>query len=382
MSHSRGDFHRSSSSSVGELATAANRPRSCAGVVWILRQNHALIAVIATLFLAYPYPNIGAVIYKAASEELVAALFFLVGCTVELERLRQGACALHVHLLIQTYNLLVMPLLYYATVHRTHWAQTAGILTHELAIGSMAALCMPTTANTCVLFTRQASGDDSVAVFNATVGNVIGLFVAPVMAHYLIGGDASEKVSMMALVNLLCETVLPFALGAALQCVLLCSARSWLNFAKRFAGRTLNLLMIILFYFIWCTCLQHGSHGLAAPQLASMIAWIALVHIIFFCGAWMLGKFFDIERRIALVCTAPQKTEGMAVAILGIIFKGDPNLGVYLLPAVAYHSVQMILAASLLGYFRRLVERDHNEKQLSDTKDGLAHAAGAMISSP
>ena len=47
----------------------------------------------------------------------------------------------------------------------------------------------------------------------------------------------------------------------------------------------------------------------------------------------------------------------LAVAVLANIFQDVPDQGLYILPAVAYHSVQMVVAASLLGHLRRLAEK-------------------------
>merc|ERR1712137_554735 len=86
-----------------------------------------------------------------------------------------------------------------------------------------------------------------------------------------------------------------------------------------------------------------------------MILWISMVHIVFLCLAWLVGYRLDIRRRIAVALTAPQKTEGMAIAILAIIFKGANDQGLYVLPVATYHSVQMLVAASLIPLFKRII---------------------------
>ena len=57
-------------------------------------------------------------------------------------------------------------------------------------------------------------------------------------------------------------------------------------------------------------------------------------------------------RRIAFALVCPQKTEGMAIALIGIIFPDKANQGEMMLPIVAYHSVQMLIAALIVPLLR------------------------------
>ena len=66
---------------------------------------------------------------------------------------------------------------------------------------------------------------------------------------------------------------------------------------------------------------------------------------------WTRSKTF-IQRRIAFVFVAPQKTEGMAIAILAALFGDNPNVGALTLPIVSYHTVQMLVAAILVPRVR------------------------------
>ena len=60
-----------------------------------------------------------------------------------------------------------------------------------------------------------------------------------------------------------------------------------------------------------------------------------------------------LERRVAFLMTAPVKTSGLGVAVLGAMYGSDA--GEYTLPVVLYHTVQMIVAAVLCGPVSRRV---------------------------
>mmetsp|Transcript_37760 Transcript_37760/g.76376 ORF Transcript_37760/g.76376 Transcript_37760/m.76376 type:complete len:97 (+) Transcript_37760:801-1091(+) len=54
---------------------------------------------------------------------------------------------------------------------------------------------------------------------------------------------------------------------------------------------------------------------------------------------------------------APQKTEAMGVAILTSIFQSsEENIGTLALPIVVYHTIQVIIAAAMVGYLQTDIE--------------------------
>jgi hypothetical protein len=91
-------------------------------------------------------PVVGcAQVYAVLSEALIVALFLLLGLTLDIEALRQAAGALHVHLFVQLFSLVLTPLAYFGLVYHWRWEVSSGILQPNFAAGVMAALCMPTT---------------------------------------------------------------------------------------------------------------------------------------------------------------------------------------------------------------------------------------------
>lgn len=53
--------------------------------------------------------------------------------------------------------------------------------------GLLVLSCLPTTINICVAQTLAAGGDMGTAIFNAIFGNVVGVFLTPILAIYLLG---------------------------------------------------------------------------------------------------------------------------------------------------------------------------------------------------
>ncbi len=72
-----------------------------------------------------------------------------------------------------------------AHARATHGVSPEGCTIWKAAPHACVCMCvqvctsMPTTVSTNVVFTQQAGGNAAVALINAVVGNIIGIFVSP-----------------------------------------------------------------------------------------------------------------------------------------------------------------------------------------------------------
>ena len=378
----------------------AHTKRAMPGMMHHLRTHWTLAAVIATIAAAAIDPPLGLRWYKVGSRVLITSLFALLGLTLQLGQLRDGLLDLRSHCLIQACSLLLIPTLYYVLVFRWDFGHAPdGVLSAPFAIGLMAALCMPTTTNTSVLFVQQAKGDVAVATLNAAVGNLVGALFSPVLAACLINSvvSGSSRVSSDAAttaVKLSKEIVAPLLCGLAVQ---LAVARSGAIAAAPRARavrgllRLSNVILVCLFYLVFAKAFSTSTGALQPASIAKLCAWVTLWHIAAVLVCWKASALLaygqrgaspegsapskappayrEVSRRITFVLVAPQKTESMAIAILTALFDGSPDLGALTLPIVVWHTVQMIVAALLIPRLRGLAEH------AASTDPALADAA-------
>lgn len=57
----------------------------------------------------------------------------------------------------------------------------------DLVQGLIVTMGMPTTISSNVVFTKLAGGNEAVAVVNAVIGNLIGIFVSPAWLYLYLG---------------------------------------------------------------------------------------------------------------------------------------------------------------------------------------------------
>ena len=88
--------------------------------------------------------------------------------------------------------------------------------------------CLPTTVNMCVVLTQSAGGNVATALFNAVVGNILGIFATPLLIFKFLGAGAGAAsgaggatvagISYLAVLKKLSKKVLlPVAAGQALR---------------------------------------------------------------------------------------------------------------------------------------------------------------------
>ena len=118
-------------------------------------------------------------------------------------------------------------------------------------------------------------------------------------------------------------------------------------------------VLLLLFYLIFCKAFGPGSEMPSPTTLLVVIGWETGVHLLLVALAWVISLPLAAPRRAMFVLVAPQKTEGLAAALLTIMFDGSPDfsVGELMLPIVVYHSVQMIFATALVPMLRAYVAR-------------------------
>eukprot|EP00935_MAST-01C_sp_MAST-1C-sp1_P000966 g966.t1 len=147
-------------------------------------------------------------------------------------------------------------------------------------------------------------------------------------------------------------------------------------------------ILVMLFYLIFAKAFYRKpgkKTSISARGVAALVVWITALHLLLLALAWLVSRALGAhggmtpKQRVAFILVAPQKTEGMAIAILTIIFAdvGSADMALLTLPVVVYHSVQMLVAMALLPSLRRLKEGTRSATEAAAARPAaMAAAAG------
>lgn len=219
--------------------------------------------------------------------------------------------------------------------------QAAGAL---IGLGFLFLGTLPSTVQSATAYSSLAGGNVASSVVAAALINIVGVFVtAPLFA--LLAGSAAGGLHADALVKIATTLLLPFALGQALQRW----ARHWVMGHRLLAGRLDRGSIAIAVYVAFSSAVEQGIWTrVDLSAWAAILGGCALFLAFGYGGAWLLGGALRLPRgdRVAMTFAGAQKSIAMGAPLATVLFP-PAAVGVVLLPVLAYHLAQMVVAAPL-----------------------------------
>jgi sodium/bile acid cotransporter 7 len=315
------------------------------------RKQWFLLGLVVVLGAAMAAPEIGRTGGPLAPEKwqglLVAGIFLLGGIELRTSELGGAIRDVRLHVFVQGVSLGLSPLLFYAVARGLAWTD----LPAPLLEGFVVLGCLPTTVTSGVAFTRASGGDEAGALFNATIGNLLGIVVTPLSILLYTGHHASVPAGAVA-TQLAWQVAAPIALGQVLQIWIGRWATRW----RPWLGRTSVLLLLVLIYFVFSGSFARGfgvSTGYVAVAVVLCVALHgALVAIAFRLSAMKVWAFSRAKRTSAVICST-QKTAALGLPLLAILYREEASLGLLAMPLLIYHPLQLLVAGSAVDAWRR-----------------------------
>ncbi|NMK71088.1 bile acid:sodium symporter, partial [Staphylococcus capitis] len=91
------------------------------------------------------------------------------------------------------------------------------VLTDDLYTGVLYLCLLPSTVQSSIAFTSIARGNVAAAVVSASVSNMLGVFMTPVLVMLLMQTTGEATVSPTAILEIVVQLLLPFVAGQVLR---------------------------------------------------------------------------------------------------------------------------------------------------------------------
>ncbi|KAF9178036.1 hypothetical protein BGZ51_002726 [Haplosporangium sp. Z 767] len=159
--------------------------KSKAWDIWM--KNWFLLGLIVVIILARYFPGWGRTGGPIRPEYSVkygitSCIFLLSGLSLKTKDLLTSAMNYRAHLLIQLTSFIVIPLFVKAITALIGLSNMNATLLAGMAITS----ATPTTISSNVVMTANSDGNESLALFNAALGNLLGVFISPLIVLILL----------------------------------------------------------------------------------------------------------------------------------------------------------------------------------------------------
>ncbi|HZP20871.1 MAG TPA: bile acid:sodium symporter family protein [Bauldia sp.] len=306
----------------------------------------ALVCVVAAAIL-WPEPGAkgGFLHVEWITTYGVAVVFFLYGLTLAPEKMIRGMWHWKLHVVVQLGTFVLFPVIVLAA-----HAALAPVFPPEVWTGFFFIAAVPSTVSSSVAMTSLAGGNVPVAIFNATLSSLIGVFATPLLMAWLAAktgisfplGEVIGKVALLVLLPILVGQVAHRWFGPW-------AARNsrWLRLVDRFI-----ILAIVYGSFsdsmiagIW------GAHdaSLVVAMVFGAIALFAVVYGLILIPCRLLE--FNREDTIACLFCASKKSLATGVPVATIMFAGNPALGLIIAPLMIYHFCQLVIVSVIANRY-------------------------------
>jgi sodium/bile acid cotransporter 7 len=272
-------------------------------------------------------------------------VFLLTGLTLKSQVLGGALLLWKFHIVTLIISLGIIPLV--------GWGIGSLLLTTNmnsaLASGLIIATCCPTTVSSNVIMTIQAAGNEAAAVVGAILGNIIGIFVSPILILAYARVSAPPPYSKLFF-DLSVTVLIPLCVGQAIR-YFFPKLPPWLQ--ARFNIGIFNNCMILL--MVWVTFCETFAAQLSmqAWEIVTIVVLDGAMYLAFAAGI-LLGSYYLLRvplkpfarpEAIAMSFVGATKTIALGIPLIQIIYADDPNLGIYAAPLLIYHAAQLILGA-------------------------------------
>jgi sodium/bile acid cotransporter 7 len=306
----------------------------------------AMIVAVFVLGLLAPASGGVATVLDHVSTAAVVLLFFLYGARMATQEVWDGLrnWRLQGGMLAATY--LVFPVLGLAVQ-----LLPTSVLPAELQTGLLYLALLPSTIQSSVVFTSIARGNVAGAICGATVSNVLGIVLTPLLVGVLmsraggpVGGSAGGT---------LLQLLLPFVLGQIVQPWI----GGWIRSHKIVTLLTDRGTILLVASGSVSEAQRSGAwSGLTARVLVALVLVCAALLAAMLALTWTGGRWIGLGRpdRIALLMCGSKKSLATGLPMATVLFGPVAAAGVAL-PVIIFHQIQLATCAVLA---RRLAATD------------------------
>jgi len=331
-------------------AAAGGRPRL--GRLLSRLKFDGYLALIVLMVLAAslaPARGHAAVAFDWATRVAIGLVFFLHGARLSREAVIGGIAHWRLHLVVLVSTFVLFPLLCLGLA-----ALPAAITPPALAAGIIFLGCLPSTIQSSIGFTVIARGDVPAAVASASVSNLLGIFLTPLLVSLLL--HAQGGVSAGQAWAIVLQLLAPFVAGQAL--------RRWIAPWVKSKAKAVALVdrgsILLVVYTAFSGAVVEGVWSrIGAADLARLVVLCCLLlAVVLAATVWAARTFgFSKADEIAIVFCGSKKSLASGAPMAGVLFPAA-GAGIALLPLMVFHQIQLMVCAVIAQRYAKRVEAD------------------------
>jgi len=326
-----------------------------------------LIHVLIGILLAWAYPPLGGKYlapHITAKWVAVIFIFVMAGLGLKTEEFANAFKQFRFNLTVQIFNFMAVSGLVFGV---SRFLLTFNLIAKNLADGMVICSCLPMTINMVLVMTKSAGGEEAAAVFNAAFGNMLGVFITPLLILMYLGEETSMKLGPVFF-KLGVRVLVPITVGQLLK-NFVPPVKSFVTEHKPKFKKLQEWALVFIIYTVFCHTFLGEVETTAVDALIMVIIQCALLCLVMGI-AWIFLKFSfpnSPKLRVMGLFGCSHKTVAMGIPLINAIYETDPNLAFYTLPLIVWHPMQAVIGSALSPSLNAFVKRE--EARLNLGKD-------------
>ncbi|WP_306352982.1 bile acid:sodium symporter family protein [Flavobacterium sp. '19STA2R22 D10 B1'] len=313
-----------------------------------------VLAIIATVCIAYLFPNFGAddswFPIDTISGYGISLIFFFYGLKLSPDKIKSGLKNWKLHILVQSATFIIFPLvvlLFYPLMkneeQHTMW----------LAVFFLAAL--PSTVSSSVVMVSIAKGNIPAAIFNASLSGIIGILLTPLWMKPFLEQQQADFNFEKVYTQLIFQIIIPVILGIILQ-------RFGSKWAQKYNSQLSFFDKAIILLIVYKSFAESFISGIFKTlQWYDMFILLIIVSVLFWVVYglinWIAKRLgFNREDRITASFCGSKKSLVHGTVMSKVLFTNAATIGIILLPLMLYHAMQILVISIIAGKLAKEVE--------------------------
>lgn len=305
-----------------------------------------IVILLASIFLAWLGPEIGMKREPFCLGDVanlgMAFIFFFYGLRIDKRELVAGLVNIKLHALVHFSTFVLFPIIVLLAMY------AGGISSdnphYYLWMGVFFLAALPSTVSSSVVMVSLAGGNIPVAIFNASVSSLLGVFITPLwMGMYLDNIEGSAGMGDIVF-KLVLQVIVPIVAG-----LLLNDRFNSFAVAHKKALRNFDQSVIILIvYTSFCDSFHDGMFdGFLLLNLIWLFAGLLALFFLVFGIILAICRAIGLNRpdTIAVLFCGSKKSLVHGTIMSRVIFGNSTVLGVILLPTMIYHALQLVIVS-------------------------------------
>lgn len=306
-----------------------------------LRLDPYIVAIMAMVAVAAVLParGVGKEVLDLVVHAAIAILFFIYGAKISPQAIWTGITHWRLQGLVFGTTFVVFPLVGLGIV-----MLTKGHLDSGLAIGLLFVCLLPSTVQSSIAFTSIARGNVSAALCCASISNLAGVVITPLLATMILragsGGMSLDSVWDIAL-----QILLPFVVGQCARPII----GDWFNRQKTLTMLVDRGSILLVVYSAFSAGVVAGIWSQVTPfslGLVIVLDLVILAIILVFTTVASRLLRFSVEDEIAIVFCGSKKSMASGLPMANILFPAA-TVGLIVLPLMLFHQMQLMVCAAL-----------------------------------